>query len=92
MDDGNYAIPPNNLLRWHNPDFIVPYPMDNPPKVKIYKDQMTSEDIDRSFGNSPYFFYNHYRQAETHRSIDEIVESEDGRKVREGDSSIDETE
>ncbi len=64
MDDGNFAIPPNNLLRWHNPDFIVPYPMDNPPKVKIYDDMMTSEDIDRSFGNSPYFFYNHYPDEE----------------------------
>ena len=64
MDDGNYAIPPNNLLRWHNPDFIVPYPMDNPPKVKIFKDAMTSEDIDRSYGNSPYFFYNHYPEQE----------------------------
>ena len=60
LDDGNYAIPPNNLLRWHNPDFIVPYPKDEPPKVKIYDDAMSSEDIDRSYGNSPYFFYNHY--------------------------------
>ena len=25
---------------------------------------MTSEDIDRSFGNSPYFFYNHYPDEE----------------------------
>jgi hypothetical protein len=38
LDDGNYAIPPNNLLR--------------------------SEDIDRSYGNSPYFFYNHYPEEE----------------------------
>ena len=64
LDDGNFAIPPNNLLRWHNPDFIVPYPMDNPPKMKIFNNPMTSEDIDRSFGNSPYFFYNHYPEQE----------------------------
>ena len=64
LDDGNFAIPPNNLLRWHNPDFIVPYPMDNPPKVKIFDNPMTSEDVDRSFGNSPYFFYNHYPEQE----------------------------
>ena len=64
MDDGNFAIPPNNLLRWHNPDFIVPYPMDNPPKVKIFDNPMTSEDIYRSYGNSPYFFYNHYPEEE----------------------------
>jgi len=57
--------------------------MDNPPKETIYKDQMTSKDIDRSFGNSPCFFYN---------NIYEVVESEDGRKVREGDSRLDETE
>ena len=57
--------------------------MDNPPKETIYKDQMTSKDIDRSFGNSSCFFYN---------KIYEVVESEDGRKVREGDSRLDETE
>ena len=64
LDDGNYAIPPNNLLRWHNPDFIVPYPKDEPPRVKIFKEMMSSEDIDRSYGNSPYFFYNHYPEEE----------------------------
>ena len=25
---------------------------------------MSSEDIDRSYGNSPYFFYNHYPEEE----------------------------
>jgi hypothetical protein len=25
---------------------------------------MTSEDIDRSYGNSPYFFYNHYPEED----------------------------
>ena len=64
LDDGNFCIPPNNLLRWHNPDFIVPYKKDDVPKVKIFKDQMTSEDIDRTFGNSPYFFYNNLPEKE----------------------------
>ena len=58
LDDGNFCIQPNNLLRWHNPDFIVPYDKDNPPKFKIYAEQMSSEHIDRTYGNSPYFFYN----------------------------------
>lgn len=58
LDDGNFCIPPNNLLRWHNPDFIVPYSKDNIPKIKIFKEKMSSEDVDRSYGNSPYFFYN----------------------------------
>jgi len=58
MDDGNFMIPPNNLLRWHNPDFIVPYPKDNIPKIKLLTDQMSSEYIDRTYGNKPYFFYN----------------------------------
>ena len=71
MDDGNFAIPPNNLLRWHNPDFIVPYPMDNPPKVKIFKEMLSSEDIDRSYGNSPYFFYTHYPENEKNEKIEE---------------------
>ena len=58
LDDGNFCIQPNNLLRWHNPDFIVPYPKDNVPKIRIQSDQMTSEDVDRTYGNSPYYFYN----------------------------------
>jgi hypothetical protein len=57
LEDGNFCAQPNNLLRWHNPDFIVPYDRENPPKLSIYKEQMTSEDIDRTYGNSPYFFY-----------------------------------
>lgn len=58
LDDGNFCVQPNNLLRWHNPDFIVPYDKDNVPRLKVFKEQLTSEDIDRTFGNSPYYFYN----------------------------------
>lgn len=58
LDDGNFCVQPNNLLRWHNPDNIIPYDKNNPPKIKLNNERMTSEDIDRSFGNSPYFFYN----------------------------------
>ena len=58
LDDGNFCVHPNNLLRWHNPDFIVPYDKNNVPKLKIFKEQLSSEDIDRSYGNSPYYFYN----------------------------------
>lgn len=57
LDDGNFCIQPNNLLRWHNPDHIIPYDKQNPPKIKLNNERMTSEDIDRTFGNSPYFFY-----------------------------------
>lgn len=60
LDNGNFCIQPNNLLRWHNPDFIVPYSKEEPPKIKIFKDQMSSEDIDRTYGNSPYYFYNNH--------------------------------
>lgn len=58
LDDGNYALPPNNLCRWHNPDFVVPYDKKNVPKLKVRSEQMSSEDIDRSYGNSAYYFYN----------------------------------
>ena len=58
LDDGNFCVQPNNLLRWHNPDFIVPYDKEKPPRLNIYKEQLSSEDIDRTYGNSPYFFYN----------------------------------
>lgn len=59
LDDGNFCVQPNNLLRWHNADFIIPYNKNSPPKIKTFKHKLSSEDIDRSFGNSPYYFYNH---------------------------------
>lgn len=55
--DGNYCIQPNNLLRWHNPDFIIPYKKEDPPKIKVDSQYRSSERIDRSYGNSPYYFY-----------------------------------
>ena len=51
----NFAVHPNNLLRWHNQDFIVPYDKTNRP-VEVASEQMTSEDIDRSYGNSRISF------------------------------------
>lgn len=59
LDDGNFCVQPNNLLRWHNPDFVIPYDKTNIPRLKINKNQLTSEDIDRTYGNSPYYFYKH---------------------------------
>ena len=63
-------------------DFIVPYDKENPPRVKIYDKEMTSEDIDRSYGNSPYFFYNHYpeedkKEAEKHSPLRSKIYRED---------------
>ena len=57
LDDGNFAVQPNNLLRWHNADFIVPYDKDSPPRLQIFSEQLSSETIDRTYGNSPYYFY-----------------------------------
>lgn len=59
LDDGNFCVQPNNLLRWHNPDFVIPYDKTNIPRLKINKEQLSSEDIDRTYGNSPYYFYEH---------------------------------
>lgn len=59
LDDGNYCVQPNNLLRWHNADFVIPYEKEKPPRFEILKDQLSSEDVDRTYGNSPYFFYAH---------------------------------
>jgi hypothetical protein len=58
LEDGNFCVQPNNLLRWHNPDFIVPYNKENPPKIKLSNPLLSSEDIDRSYGNTAYYFYN----------------------------------
>jgi len=58
LEDGNFCVHPNNLLRWHNADFILPYDKNNIPRLKVYSQQLTSEDIDRSYGNSAYYFYN----------------------------------
>jgi len=66
LDDGNFCIQPNNLLRWHNPDFIIPYDKNNVPRLKVFKEQLTSEDIDRTYGNSPYYFYNEEKLDEQH--------------------------
>jgi hypothetical protein len=66
LDDGNFCIQPNNLLRWHNPDFIIPYDKNNVPRLKVFKEQLTSEDIDRTYGNSPYYFYNEEKLNEQH--------------------------
>jgi hypothetical protein len=57
LEDGNFCIQPNNLLRWHNPDFIIPYDKENVPKIKLNNPLMSSEDVDRSYGNSAYYFY-----------------------------------
>jgi hypothetical protein len=57
MDCGNFCIHPNNLLRWHNADFIKPYDKDSPPKIKINNPRMSSEDVDVTYANSPYYIY-----------------------------------
>lgn len=57
LDCGNFAIQPNNLLRWHNPDFIKPYDKNNPPKIKLNNSRISSEDIDMTFAKSPYYIY-----------------------------------
>ncbi len=57
LDDGNFCIQPNNLLRWHNPDYIKPYDKDSPPKFKIHNPFMSSENIDMTYANSPYYIY-----------------------------------
>jgi hypothetical protein len=57
LDDGNFCIQPNNLLRWHNPDYITPYDKDSPPKFKIKSTYMSSENIDMTYATSPYYIY-----------------------------------
>lgn len=57
LDDGNICLQPNNLCRWHNADFIVPFDLKNPPRIKIAKELILSENIDRTYGNSAYYFY-----------------------------------
>jgi len=57
LDNGNFCVQPNNLIRWHNPDFIIPFDLKDPPKIKLCNDYKSSENIDRSYGNSAYYFY-----------------------------------
>lgn len=57
LEDGNFCIQPNNLLRWHNADFIKPYPKENPPQIKINNVRMSSEDVDLTYAKSPYYIY-----------------------------------
>lgn len=57
LDCGNFAVQPNNLLRWHNADFIKPYDKNDPPKIILNNPRISSEDIDMTFANSPYYIY-----------------------------------
>jgi hypothetical protein len=57
LDCGNFCIQPNNLLRWNNADFIKPYDKESPPKIKINNPRMSSEDVDMTYANSPYYIY-----------------------------------
>jgi hypothetical protein len=57
LQDGNYCLQPNNLLRWHDPNFVVPFKVDEVPRFKVWSEPMTCEDIDRTYGNSAYYFY-----------------------------------
>ena len=57
LDCGNFAVHPNNLLRWHNADFIKPYDKENPPRIKLNNPRLSSEDIDMTFAKSPYYIY-----------------------------------
>lgn len=64
LDNGNFCVHPNNLLRWHNADFIKPYDKSNPPKIKINNPRLSSEDIDMTFANSPYYIYRAEKEDE----------------------------
>lgn len=55
LEDGNFCVQPNNILRWHNPDFIRPYDKENPPKIKLNNPLLSSEDIDMTYSSSPYY-------------------------------------
>jgi hypothetical protein len=57
LDKGNFGVYPNNLLRWHNADFIKPYDKNNPPKIKLNNPRISSEDVDMTYANSPYYLY-----------------------------------
>jgi hypothetical protein len=76
LEDGNFCIQPNNLLRWHNADFITPYDRDNPPKIKITNPLRSAEDVDRSYGNSAYYFYTHDTDERSLVKKNGIVDSE----------------
>ena len=57
------------LLRWHNADFIIPYDKSNIPKIKIAKNAIFSENIDRSYGNSAYYFYKNGNKIDNNDTI-----------------------
>lgn len=76
LKKGNYCLVPNNLIRWHDPNFVVPFPKDKPPKLQVSAEQMTCENVDRTFGNSPYFFYVKPVNSPTTESKNEVDQSE----------------
>jgi hypothetical protein len=57
LNNGNFCVQPNNLLRWHNADYIIPYAKNSPPKIVLDNSNYSSERIDRTYGNSAYFYH-----------------------------------
>jgi hypothetical protein len=57
LDCGNFCAQPNNILRWHNADFIYPYKKESPPKIRLNNPRMSSEDVDLTYAKSPYYLY-----------------------------------
>jgi len=59
LDNGNYALSPNNCLRWHNTNFGKSYDLNNPPKYKPRQYYLFSEDEyqNKTAGEDEQFFY-----------------------------------
>lgn len=43
LDNGRFALSPNNFLRWHNLNFCEPYDLNNPPKYKAFWMELRAE-------------------------------------------------
>lgn len=59
----------DNEIRGYAADFTIPYDKSNIPKIKIAKNAIFSENIDRSYGNSAYYFYKNGNKIDNNDTI-----------------------
>jgi hypothetical protein len=59
LDTGHFGVYPNNHLRWHNKDFIIPYDKNNPPRYRPNKKLPDCEDVGATAGDDEQYFYNY---------------------------------
>lgn len=57
LENGNIGLYPNNMLRWHDQDFVSPYPLNDPPKYRPRQQTFICENGGRTAGHDENYVY-----------------------------------